>query len=88
MNDLQLVKQGENYSIFVDCDGDYFAEGWCIYKSVGCAPVKLVERVRFAETIEEAERRILKKLAIAGAMYEARESARMQAGQRFLFVTQ
>lgn len=87
MNDLQLVKQCENYSIYVDCDGDYFAEGWCIYKAVGCAPVKLVERVRFAETIEEAERRIMKKLAMAGAVYEARESARMQAEQRRLFAT-
>lgn len=87
MNDLQLVKRGENYSIFVDCDGDYFAEGWCLYKAVGCAPVELVERVRFAETIEEAERRIMKKLAMAGAMYEARESARMQAEQRRLFAT-
>lgn len=88
MNDLQLIKQCENYSIFVDCDGDYFAEGWCIYKAVGCAPVKLVERVRFAETIEEAERRIIKKIEMAGAMYEAQESARMRAEQRFMFVTQ
>lgn len=87
MNDLQLVKRGENYAIFVDCDGDYFAEGWCVYKAVGCAPVKLVERVRFAETIEEAERRIIKRLEMASAMYEARESARMQAEQRRLFAT-
>lgn len=40
MNDWQLVKQGENYSIFVDCYGDYFAEGWCIYKAFGCVWVK------------------------------------------------
>lgn len=88
MNDLQLVKRGENYAIYMDCDGDYSAEGWCVYKAVGCAPVELVERVRFAETIEEAERRILKRLEMAGAMYEAQESARMQAEQRFMFVTQ
>lgn len=88
MDGYKLVKQGKNYSIFVDCDGDYFAEGGCIYKAAGCVPVKLVERVRFAETIEEAERIILKKLAIAGTMYEASESARMQAEQRFMFVTQ
>lgn len=87
MNDLKLVKQGENYAIFVDCDGDYFAEGWCIYKAIGCKPIKLVERVRFAGTIEEAERRIVKRLEIAGAMYEARESARMQAEQRRIFAT-
>lgn len=87
MNDLQLVKHGDNYAIYVDCDGDYFAEGWCIYKAVGCAPVKLVEHVRFAETIEEVERRIIKKLEMAGAMYEAQESARMQAEQRRLFAT-
>lgn len=87
MEKMQLVKQCKNYSIFVDCDGDYFAEGWCVYKAVGCVPVKLVEYVRFAETIEEAERRIIKRLAMAGAVYEARESARMQAEQRRLFAT-